>query len=87
MRRTVSTSISAIPELITDGQDGVLVEPNDPIALSDAIADLLDDAEYRQRIAEAGYETVRERFDISTSVDKLVAVFRSETGAPKPNPG
>jgi glycosyltransferase involved in cell wall biosynthesis len=83
----VSTSISAIPELITDGQDGVLVEPNDPIVLSDVIADLLDDAEYRQRIAEAGYETVREKFDISTSVDKLVAVFRSETGAPKPNPG
>lgn len=73
----VSTTISAIPELITDGHDGILVEPNDSEALTDAIASLFDDPSRRKEIAANGRETVENKFDISQTVEQLVDVFQS----------
>ncbi|MDL0138594.1 glycosyltransferase family 4 protein [Halobacterium salinarum] len=73
----VSTSISAIPELITDSHDGLLVEPNDSAAVADALSSLLDDPSRREEIASNGRETVENKFDISQSVDQLVDVFQS----------
>ncbi|WP_283403311.1 glycosyltransferase family 4 protein [Halorubrum sp. DM2] len=73
----VSTSISAIPELITDGHDGILVEPNDSEALVDALSSLLDDQNRRKEIAANGRKTVESKFDISQAVDELVSVFQS----------
>jgi glycosyltransferase involved in cell wall biosynthesis len=73
----VSTSISAIPELIADGRDGILVEPNDSEALTDAISSLLDNPSRREEIAANGRETVENKFDISQSVDQLVDIFQS----------
>lgn len=73
----VSTSISAIPELITDGHDGVLVEPNDSAALADALSTLLNNPSRRKEIAANGRETVETKFDISQAVDELVSVFQS----------
>ena len=73
----VSTSISAIPELITDGHDGILVEPNDSEALTDAMASLLDDPGRRKEIAANGRETVENKFDISQAVDLLEGTFDS----------
>lgn len=72
----ISTSISAIPELITDGHDGILVDPNDTAALVDALASLLEDPNRRKEIAAKGRETVENKFDISQTVDKLVGVFQ-----------
>ena len=71
----VSTSISAIPELITDGHDGRLVNPNDTAALAETLANLLDNPEERIELAENGRETVQEKFDISSSVDELLKIF------------
>ena len=73
----ISTSISAIPELITDGQDGILVEPNDSEAVADALTSLLDDPNYRKELAANGRATVENKFDISQTVDQLVEVFQS----------
>jgi glycosyltransferase involved in cell wall biosynthesis len=71
----VSTNITAIPEVITHGQDGVLVEPNDAEALAGAIAGLLDDPRRREELAGNARETMERRFDISNAVDRLVEIF------------
>ncbi|MDL0118515.1 glycosyltransferase family 4 protein [Halobacterium salinarum] len=73
----LSTCISAIPELITDGHDGILVEPNNSEALTDAISSLLDDPIRREEIAANGRKTVETKFDISQAVDLLEATFDS----------
>ena len=73
----VSTSISAIPELITDGHDGTLVKPNDSDAVANALSSLLDDPSRREEIAANGRETVENKFDISQTVDELVDIFQS----------
>ena len=50
---TVATRVGGLPELIRDGEDGVLVPRRDPGALAGAVADLLADDERRRRLGEA----------------------------------
>lgn len=71
----ISTTISAIPELITDGKDGILVEPKNTAALTNSIAELLDNPERRKSLAENGRNTVQTEFDITHAVDELIKVF------------
>lgn len=73
----VSTTVSAIPELITNGYDGLLVPEKDPDRLASAIEELLNNPKKRKNIAENGQETVHTKFDISESVDTLTEVFES----------
>lgn len=73
----ISTTVSAIPELITDGNDGILVEPNDASALANSIAKLVDNPKRRKTLAENGRKTVETKFDITYAVDELVNVFNT----------
>ncbi|ELY87075.1 glycosyltransferase [Natrinema altunense] len=73
----VSTTVSAIPELITDGHDGLLVPQKQSEELAAAIRQLLDKPQQRRRIAENGRKTVHNKFDISGSVDTLTEIFNS----------
>ncbi len=71
----VSTPISAIPELIRDGETGRLVPPNAPEALANAIADLARDRSTRIALALAGMHRVRTAFDMHRGLDVLAALF------------
>lgn len=73
----VSTTVSAIPELITDGHDGLLVPEKEPDELASAVQELLDNPGKRKEMAANGRETVHNNFDISESVDTLTEVFES----------
>lgn len=73
----ISTTISAIPEVITNGHDGLLVEPRSSEALAESIARLLDDSERRKELAQNARKTVETKFDISKSVDQLEEIFKS----------
>jgi glycosyltransferase involved in cell wall biosynthesis len=61
----VASRVGGIPEIITDGRDGLLVEPGDVGGLAGAISSLLDDASRRAKLADAALETVRQRFDVA----------------------
>jgi glycosyltransferase involved in cell wall biosynthesis len=59
----VATTGGALPEVVgTSGETGLLVEPNNPEALVDAIRSLLDNAPLRARLGAAGRQRVMERF-------------------------
>lgn len=64
----VSTQVGAIEELVTDGQTGLLVPWNDPVALAAAILKLLADLSSARRMGEAG----RARATTLFSIDKIV---------------
>ena len=77
-RPVLATSVGGIPEVITDGVDGLLVPPADTRALADAAIRLLRDPDLRARLGEAGYRTVVERFSIDAQVRRTEAVYEEE---------
>ena len=72
---TVSTSVSGIPELVIDGQTGMLVEPNDNRALAEAIARISTDNELHRVIVSGGRAKIESEFDINTVGRQLCAFF------------
>jgi glycosyltransferase involved in cell wall biosynthesis len=68
---TISTTIAGVPEMITDGQDGLLVPPHSPPALSDAIERLLHTPALRAELGRRGQETARAKFALATTVGEL----------------
>jgi glycosyltransferase involved in cell wall biosynthesis len=72
----VATRISGIPELITDGIDGLLVSENDPAALADAIERVLRDPGLAARLGRAGRARVEREFDLVANTRRLRALFQ-----------
>ena len=68
----VSTSISAIPELIRDGETGLLVPPEDPRALAAALARLIRDPDLRRGLGRAGARRVRRDFAMGRGIERLL---------------
>lgn len=58
----VASRIGALPDLIEDGQTGRLVSPGNSRQLADALCDLLGNPQKCQRLGEAGYTLVRDRY-------------------------
>jgi glycosyltransferase involved in cell wall biosynthesis len=77
-RPVVASNVGGIPELLTDGVDGFLVPPADPDALADALARLARSPSLRERIGEAGFRTVAERFSIEAQVRATEALYDEE---------
>ncbi|MBX3454159.1 glycosyltransferase family 4 protein [Ferrovibrio sp.] len=71
----LSTAFSAIPELIRDGETGLLVPPDDAPALSAALARLIADPTLRQRLGTAGEQRVRGHFSMRAGIDELARRF------------
>lgn len=80
-RPVLSTNVSAIPEVVIDGETGQLVAPDDPPAMAAAMLELAGDAELRSRLGAAGHARVIERFGLDRMVDDTIAVYREVTGA------
>lgn len=72
----VTTGVSGIPELVTHEANGLLVPPEDPEALAGALLRLHADRELAGRLARAGSDTVRERFDGDAMGRRLAGLFR-----------
>jgi glycosyltransferase involved in cell wall biosynthesis len=67
----VSTNVSGIPEVIEDQETGLLVQPQDPDALADAIGRLLRDADLRARFGNAGQHTLRRMFSHDANLKQV----------------
>lgn len=61
-RPVVVSRTQGLAEIVRDGETGLLVRPGDPVALADAIAELLDDPARASVLAEAGRTDAAERF-------------------------
>src|SRR5712692_247081 len=66
----VATSVGGIPEVVVDGDNGLLVAPRDHAAMAGAIVRLLTDAGLRRRMGDAGFARVRERFTVARMVSE-----------------
>ncbi|MFB3079203.1 MAG: glycosyltransferase, partial [Lysobacterales bacterium] len=71
----VATSISAIPELIIDGDTGILVPPDSPETLSRAISKVIEDPTLRLSLGKAGEQRVRNSFALDGGINALSKRF------------
>ena len=67
----ISTRISAIPELISDQENGLLVNPNSHDELVKAIISLINSPEKRAQLGNAGRKKVLADFNIDTNIDRF----------------
>lgn len=74
----VTTAVSAVPELITYGENGLLVPPDNPEALASALETLIRDPERRLRMGKAARTIVLDRFSMNPGLDTLAARLRAE---------
>ncbi|MBK1696842.1 glycosyltransferase family 4 protein [Rhodovibrio salinarum] len=74
----LATDVSAIPELIREGETGRLVPPGDADALAAALASLIRDAATRQALGQAGAARVRAAFDAEGQIDALANLLRGD---------
>lgn len=58
----VATNVGAMPTLVRHGETGLIVPPDDPIALAEALRTLLTDPEKCRSFGESGFQDVRERY-------------------------
>lgn len=71
----VSTQVSGVPELITDGESGLLVPPDDTDALVTALTRLIQAPALRQRLGDAGLRKVRTDFSHDRGLQELARRF------------
>ncbi len=71
----VSTPVSGIPELVESEVDALLVPPNDPAALAEAIDRLLASEDLRNSLARAARAKIESLFSLDASADRLLALF------------
>ncbi len=72
----VTTNVYGPSEIITEGQDGLTVDPDDVNALVEAISVLLNSEKRRVQMGRRGRETVEKRFDIRQHLEGLLSIYQ-----------
>ena len=73
----VSTRVAGIPEIVADGQSGILIDPHDGQALTEALGRLIGDADLRLRMGCRAQEIIGERFDTRKNAARLLEIIKS----------
>jgi len=71
----VATRVSAIPEVVVDGETGLLAPAGDARAIAEHLSALLDDPKRRRVLAEHGLRRAREQFSVARMTEKTLAVY------------
>ena len=72
----IATDLEGMPELIADGETGVLVPPRNPEALGQAILRMLDNPARAQAMARAGRKRVEAHFSLAAKIERTEALYR-----------
>ena len=79
----VASRVSSLPELVVDGETGVLVAPDDPGALADAVRRALED---RERLGAAATARARSEFSVGRMAARTMSVYAAATAGPTTRP-
>jgi len=75
-RPIVASRVATIPEVVLDGQTGLLVPAGDPLALAEALAQLANQPALAARMGEAGRERVQHQFSLEKMVGDTELLYR-----------
>jgi glycosyltransferase involved in cell wall biosynthesis len=86
----VVTRVGGMPELVADGESGLVVPPNDPAAMGVAISRFANDAALYARCAKGALDRIRSAFNVEGTVERTWALYEElvpATSHPCPLPG
>ena len=86
-RPVVATNIGDVAGIVRDGENGLLVPPNDIDALANAIMSFLSDKDLAARCGQNALEYARQHFDFDRMAEAKLAVARSLVGPGRPKSG
>lgn len=72
----IVSKVGGMPELVVDGQSGLVVPPRDPAALADAIVTLALDANRRRKLGLQARERIQTDFHVATTAARMIALYR-----------
>jgi glycosyltransferase involved in cell wall biosynthesis len=84
-RPVVASNVGGIPEMITDGVNGLLVPPHDADALAAALIRLLLDHPLADTLGRRGHDMVHDRFCIDLMVDAVQAIYEEGARTVRPS--
>jgi len=73
----VAAAVGGVPELVVDGETGLLVPAGDLDALQRALTDLLADPERARRLGEAGRARVRASFSATAASERILKIYEA----------
>jgi L-malate glycosyltransferase len=71
----VASAAGGNPELVVDGESGLLVPPRDPAAMAEAVRRISTDASLAARLARGGRERVEKGFSSEARLDRIEALY------------
>ncbi len=71
----VGTEVGGIPEQIEDGVNGLLVPPDNPRALADALEKVIADPAYRYELARSACDKAKSSYSLSRAVNELKKMY------------
>jgi colanic acid/amylovoran biosynthesis glycosyltransferase len=74
----VSTDLVGIPDLIINGETGLLVQPNHAVQLADALQELIQNPQKATSMAKAGRTIILQKFEINQALKPLVALYKQQ---------
>ena len=83
-RAVIASDVGGLPEIVIDGQTGLLVPPGDAAALARAIVELAGDLDRARRMGEAGRRRALEVFPQERCVERTEAVYRAASADAAP---
>lgn len=73
----IGTKVGGIPEVVNDGASGILVEPEKPVVLAEAVIALLNDKEKMRRMGEKGRRIVEKKYNVDVMAKRLFDFYKS----------
>lgn len=74
-RPVIASNVGGVPEVVLDGTTGILVPPSDPDKLAQAIINMVQNAEAREKMGRAGYKFVKQRYSWERSLDMMCDLY------------
>jgi len=72
----IVSDVGGMPELVVDGECGLVVPPSDPIALANAISSLAANSSYAARLGQMARERIIAKFNINTTTHDMKELFQ-----------
>lgn len=73
----IATSVGGIPEIVTNGESGFLVEVGDTVELGKTLRDLIKSPKKRENAAAAAIKSIQEKHDLNKTVEKVIGLYNS----------